>query len=140
MVPTRKSLIVYWIVTLYVALTSLAAGVGDVLHAPPLFRVLIHLGYPPHFGTLLGVWKVLGALALLARRRPLLKEWAYAGLFFDFSAAVVAHAAAGDGATAVLAPLLALAALVGSWYLRPASRRLAETWGATTSSVRPGAR
>jgi DoxX-like family len=43
------------------------------------------------------VWKVLGAVALLAPGYPLLKEWAYAGFFIDFSAAMVAYASAGDG-------------------------------------------
>jgi len=125
---SRKWLIAYWAFTLYVALESLWAGVTDVLHAPPLFEVLLRLGYPPHFGTLLGVWKVLGAVALLAPRYPLLKEWAYAGMFFNFSAAVVAHASTGDGIVWYVGPVLSIGALVASWYLRPQSRRLAGTF------------
>jgi len=54
----------YWTFTLYVATTSLWAGVINVLHAAPLFEELLRLGYPAHFVTLLGIWKVLGALAL----------------------------------------------------------------------------
>ncbi|HEY2743797.1 MAG TPA: DoxX family protein, partial [Polyangia bacterium] len=111
---TRNALIGYWLLTLYVAATALAAGALDILHAPPLFSVLIRLGYPPHFATLLGAWKVLGAIALLAPRRPLLKEWAYAGMFFDYSSALVAHSAAGDAAFALVGPLVGIAALVGS--------------------------
>jgi hypothetical protein len=117
--------IAYWVLTLYVGLTSLGAGVVDLLHAQPLFGILLRLGYPPHFATVLGVWKVLGAVVLLAPRLPLLKEWAYAGLFVEFSAAIVAHAAAGDGLGSMVGPALEAAALVASWWLRPASRRLA---------------
>ena len=84
---SRRMLTWYWVFTLYIALESLWAGATDILHAPPLFGILLHLGYPPHFGTMLGVWKLLGAVALLLPGYPLLKEWAYAGMFFDFSAA-----------------------------------------------------
>src|SRR5262249_22195451 len=82
---SRKWTIAYWVLTLFIAFNQLWAGATDILHAQPLFGVLLHLGYPPHFGTMLGVWKVLGAVVLLVPRRPLVKEWAYAGLFFDFS-------------------------------------------------------
>jgi hypothetical protein len=95
------------------------------LHAPPLYTETLRLGYPPHFSTLLGAWKVLGAVALLAPGYPLVKEWAYAGFFIDFSAAVVAYAAAGDGVVSYIGPVVAIAALITSWYLRPTSRRLA---------------
>jgi hypothetical protein len=126
---SRKWMIAYWVFTLYIASTQLWGGVTDILHAPPLFAILLHLGYPPHFSTLLGTWKVLGAVALLAPRYPLLKEWVYAGMFFDFSAAMVAHAAAGDGVASQIGPLLSIAMLFGSWYLRPQPRRLAGTPG-----------
>jgi hypothetical protein len=119
--------IAYWGCTLFVVLTSLWAGVTDILRAPPLYEVLLRLGYPPHFATILGTWKVLGAIALVVPRYRLLKEWAYAGLFFDFTAAVVAQIVAGDGAAASIAPLVSTGALIASWYLRPPSRRLAET-------------
>ena len=58
---------------------------------------LLRLGYPPHFSTLLGVWKVLGAVALVVPGYPLVKEWAYAGFLIDFSGAMVAYTSVGDG-------------------------------------------
>lgn len=115
---------IYWATTLFVAATALVAGTMDILHAPPLYDIVLRLGYPPHFATLLGVWKILGALALLAPRRPLLKEWAYAGMLIDYSAAVIAHVAAGDDVGAIIAPLFTMVLLAASWQLRPASRRL----------------
>jgi hypothetical protein len=123
----KRSLVAYWVMTLYIALTALVSGVMDIVHMQPLFGVMQRLGYPPHFGTLLGIWKVIGAVVLVAPRRPLVKEWAYAGMFIEFSAAIVAHAAAGDGAKVFVGPTLSILVLAASWYLRPAWRRLPGT-------------
>lgn len=83
-----------------------------------------HLGYPAYFVALLGVWKLLGVAAVLAPRRPRLKEWAYAGFAFDLSGAAVSHLVSGDGVGQTLVPLLLLGVGLASWTLRPASRRL----------------
>jgi uncharacterized membrane protein YphA (DoxX/SURF4 family) len=84
----------------------------------------VHLGYPSYFLVLLGIWKVLGAVALLIPRHPLLKEWAYAGAFFTYTGAIVSHLTTGYDRSEVglLAALTILTVL--SWALRPASRRL----------------
>jgi hypothetical protein len=121
-----KWLNLYWIATVYLVLTSLWGGSAAIVHARPLFDEVLRLGYPPHFSTLLGVWKVLAAAALAVPRRPLLKEWAYAGLFVDFTGAMVAYASVGDGLSSFIGPVLAMGALLLSWSLRPPSRRLAE--------------
>jgi hypothetical protein len=73
--------------------------------------------------VLLGTWKVLGAVALLVPRRPLLKEWAYAGAFFTYSGAIVSHLTTGYDLAELwlLGVLTALTVL--SWALRPSSRR-----------------
>jgi DoxX-like family len=124
---SKARLRLYWLATLYVVISSFAAGIIDILHAPPLSNILEHLGYPPHFGTMLGAWKVLGAVALMVPRYPLVKEWAYAGMFFDFIGAVVAHASAGDSVVWYIGPVVSIAALITSWFLRPDSRRLTGT-------------
>jgi hypothetical protein len=121
--PSR-AFIWYWVGTLFVALTALGAGIADVLHAQPLYGMLLHLGYPGYFATLLGLFKVAGAVVLLAPRSPLLKEWAYAGMFIDYCCAIVSHAVSGDGVGAFMGPLFALVALAASWRLRPEARRL----------------
>jgi hypothetical protein len=98
----------------------------DILRVQPVFGILLHLGYPAYFGTILGIWKVLGALALLAPRYPRVKEWAYAGMFIDFTAASASYVAVGERAVSNMSgPIMSMVVLAASWALRPSSRRLA---------------
>lgn len=76
---------------------------------------------------LLGGFSDLGAAAVLAPRTALLKEWAYAGMFFDLTGAAASHAASGDPLSKVLIPVLLTGLAVASWALRPSSRRLPGT-------------
>ena len=116
----------YWAATGLVGFAFAAGGFADLTHAPAVFEGMTHhLGYPAYFVTLLGAWKVLGALAVLAPRLPRLKEWAYAGIAFDLTGAAFSHAAAGDGAAKVATPLVLLGIAAVSWALRPGSRTLA---------------
>jgi DoxX-like family len=71
-----------------------------------------HLGYPTYFLVLLGSWKAVRAVALLVPRRPLLKEWSYAGAFFTYTGAIVSHLTTSYnlGEVPVLAVLTALVA------------------------------
>jgi hypothetical protein len=99
-------------------------GIWDIARLPIVAGLVAHLGYPSYFLVLLGTWKVLGALALLIPRRPLLKEWAYAGAFFTYTGAMASHLTTGYalGELALLIPLTVLTVL--SWALRPPSRRI----------------
>jgi uncharacterized membrane protein YphA (DoxX/SURF4 family) len=115
----------YWITTGLLAFAFLGGGVLDLSGSPDIEAQLAHLGYPAYLATLLGVWKVLGALAILAPGLPRLKEWAYAGMMFDLTGAVASHAAVGDGAAQLVAPIVLLGILAASWALRPAARTLA---------------
>src|SRR5260221_14123271 len=113
---SRRATLAYWLCTLFVAVTALSAGIMDVLHVEPLFGLLLPLGYPSYFATILGVWKILGAIVLVAPRYPLVKEWAYAGMVIDYSSAILSHLASGDGAGAIAGPILSMVALAMSWY------------------------
>jgi hypothetical protein len=66
-------------------------GIWDIARIPYVRNLVTHLGYPSYLLVLLGCWKVPGAVALLVPRRPLLKEWAYAGAFFTYTGAIVSH-------------------------------------------------
>jgi uncharacterized membrane protein YphA (DoxX/SURF4 family) len=85
---------------------------------------MTHLGYPPYFMVILGVWKVLGGIAVLIPRTPRLKEWAYAGMFFDLTGATASHASVGDPIAKIVTPLIIVGIVIASWALRPASRRV----------------
>jgi hypothetical protein len=117
----------YWAATTLVCSELLVGGVWDVQRFPQVSSLTAHLGYPSYFLVLLGLWKLLGALALFSPRLPLLKEWAYAGVMFTDTGAIASHLTMGYsiGELTVLVPLAALTVL--SWALRPPSRRLAGT-------------
>ncbi len=123
----------YWISTGLVGLDFLIGGAFQVARSPQAMQGFAHLGYPAYFVTMLGVWKILGAIVLLLPALPRLKEWAYAGIFFDVTAAVVSVIAVGDGWGPALLPLAFVVLTLASWALRPTSRTLATT--ATRSSA-----
>jgi hypothetical protein len=106
-----------------------SGGVAHVLHVQASVDGFVRLGYPLHFVTLLGIWKILGALAVLAPKFPRLKEWAYAGIAFDLTGAAFAWAVVGgsdslSNAGHIIVPLAGLAVAFTSWALRPDSRKL----------------
>ena len=113
----------YWTTTILIALAFLSGGAAYLFRADVPLRGMAELGYPAYFVTILGAWKVLGGLAILAPRLPLLKEWAYAGIAFDLTGAAFSHAAVGDPVVKVIVPLVLLAIAAVSWALRPASRK-----------------
>jgi DoxX-like family len=94
------------------------------LQLPPFIGIIRHLGYPPYLMSILGVWYFFAGIALLVPRFPLVKEWAYAGLMFNYTGAAVSHLVVGDGAGALAGPIFFGALVVISWAHRPPSRRL----------------
>jgi len=123
--------VTYWVVTVLIALETLVGGVTDLIHGrsilvagPPVADVVTHLGYPLYFVRIIGVWKVLGGIVLLIPGYARLKEWAYAGIFFELSGAAVSWLAYEHNVGEAVVPMvLALLALV-SWALRPQDRLL----------------
>ena len=97
-------------------------GGWDVARLSFVRDLVTHLGYPSYFLVLLGTWKMLGAVALLIPRRPVLKEWAYAGMIFDLSSAAISRTMAGNDPVKILPPLLAAVIVIFSWRLRPIGR------------------
>jgi hypothetical protein len=125
---TKAKNIVYWTTTGLIAFFiggGGAAQIAQYLGNP--HGVVPVLDYPMYFFAILGFWKVLGAIAILVPRFPRLKEWAYAGIFFDLTGAAASCAAVGGyGAYAfhVIAPLILAVLAVASWELRPESRTI----------------
>lgn len=114
----------YWATTSILAFALFAGGVADLMHPRAIDEGMAHLGYPVYVATILGVWKVPGAIVLLAPRLPRLKEWAYAGAFFDMTGAVASHILSGDTFLQFLAPTIFAFCTIVSWALRPESRTL----------------
>jgi hypothetical protein len=125
---TKAKNIAYWTTTILVAIFIGSGGVAQVAqYLGNPHGVVPILGYPMYFFAILGFWKVLGAIAILVPRYPRLKEWAYAGIFFDLTGAAASVAAVGSyGVYAfhVLAPLILAVLAMASWALRPQSRIL----------------
>ena len=125
---SKRNKIIYWIATLWLSLGMISTG------AVQLFKqkagqggldTITELGYPIYILTILGVWKVLGVIAVLIPKFPLLKEWAYAGFFFAMSGAIFSHMASGNSIKKIFPPLLLLILTMVSWYFRPPGRKIA---------------
>jgi hypothetical protein len=119
---TKPRVIGYWVATGLLAATFLAGGAAELASAPGVVASTLALGYPAYVLTIVGVWKVLTVPALLAPRLPRLKEWAYAGIFFDLTGAAASHAFSGDLPGRIATPLVILVIAAASWALRPPSR------------------
>ena len=120
---TKKNKIIYWITTGFLAFGMLAGGVQQLLQIGGYVEIITQLGYPLDILSILGAWKILGVIAVLVPKFPLLKEWAYAGFFFAMSGAAISHTVAGQPFTEALPSLILLTVTVASWYFRPASRK-----------------
>lgn len=127
----KRNKFIYWIATLWLASGMLSTGLLQLLKmkaegavSPPGVDGITHLGYPIYFLTILGIWKILGVIALLVPKFPLVKEWAYAGFFFAMSGAIFSHIAVGDPLKEIFPSLLLLILTVVSWYFRSAGRKI----------------
>jgi hypothetical protein len=121
---TKRNKIIYWIATLWLSLGMVSTGIVQLLRGKEEVDFITRLGYPEYFLVILGIWKILGVVAILVPRFPLVKEWAYAGFFFAMSGAIFSHLAHGDEAKEFFGPTLLLILTVVSWYFRPAERKL----------------
>lgn len=122
---TKRNKIIYWIATIWLSLGMVSTGIVQLIKLKEEVEMMGHLGYPLYFLTIIGVWKILGVIAILVPKFPLIKEWAYAGFFFVMSGAVFSHFAVGDDAKEYFGPVLLLVLTAVSWYFR--SYRAART-------------
>ena len=127
----KRNRIIYWIATIWLSLGMVSTGTVQLLKlkgdGPGSLDTMTALGFPAYFVTLLGVAKILGVIALLLPRLPLLKEWAYAGFFFMMSGAIFTHISAGNSMSETIPSFLLLVLTMISWYFRPSSRKILTT-------------
>lgn len=121
---TKRNKIIYWISTIWLALGMLSSAIVQLIKVKEEVDNITQLGYPVYFLTIIGIWKILGLVALFVPKFLLLKEWAYAGFFFAMSGATISHIASGNSIAKILPSLLLLVLTVVSWYFRPVDRKI----------------
>jgi uncharacterized membrane protein len=122
---SKRNKIIYWIATALLAIGMLQSGIFAALRTKQWIDLVTALGYPVYFLTILGIWKILGVIAILIPGFKLVKEWAYAGFFFAMTGALISHLACGDFAVkAILGPVFQIVFIILSWYFRPLSRKI----------------
>jgi len=120
----KGKLITYWVATALLSIGMLGSGIAQLMRAKEMVGILTHLGYPLYLMSILGTWKILGVIAILLPGFKLVKEWAYAGLFFTMTGALISHLIMGDSGKAVIGPAAQTIFIVLSWYCRPANRKI----------------
>ena len=121
---TKRNKIIYWVVTVFLSIGMLAGGIQQMLQTGAFNEIFAYLGYPLYLLSIIGVWKILGVIAILIPRFPLLKEWAYAGFFFVMSGAFISHMVVGQAFVEAVPSLILMTVTVLSWYFRPADRKI----------------
>ncbi|WP_205511549.1 DoxX family protein [Longitalea arenae] len=92
----KKTNIFYWVFTGLFAFLMLGSAIPDIMSHPVAIQGMhVELGYPKFFVPFIGVAKLLGVIAILVPGFPRIKEWAYAGLFFDLIGATFSILAIG---------------------------------------------
>ena len=122
---TKRNRIIYWATTGFLAFGMLSQAFAQIFHAKGYVdMIIVHLGYPLYFLNIIGIWKLLGVIAILIPRFILVKEWAYAGFFFVMSGAIFSHIASGDSMKDLVPASVLLILIVVSWYFRPENRKI----------------
>jgi hypothetical protein len=93
----KRNKIIYWIVTGLLTVLMLMSAVMYFMNYEMVSATFLKLGFPTFVIYPLAIAKILGLIAILSKKSKLLKEWAYAGFFFDFVLAFFAHIVAQDG-------------------------------------------
>jgi len=119
----KRDKVIYWIATVWLAAAMVASAIQQIFTIGGFVPIMEKLEYPVYFSIILGIWKLLGVIALLMPKLPLLKEWAYAGFFFVLSGAFISHIALGNKSMELFVPVFLLIITVLSWYFRPASKK-----------------
>lgn len=121
---SKRNKIIYWVSTLWLSLGMVSTGIVQLIQKQSEVDFITGLGYPAYLLIIIGIWKILGVVVVLAPKLPLLKEWAYAGFFFVMSGAIISHIAVNNGIKEIAPALLLLVLTIVSWLFRPADRKL----------------
>ena len=121
---SKRNNIIYWISTLWLSLGMASTGIVQCMQKESEVAFITGLGYPAYLLIIIGIWKLLGVIVVLAPKLPLMKEWAYAGFFFVMSGALFSHFAVNNGIKEIAPALLLLVLTIVSWLFRPTNRKI----------------
>jgi hypothetical protein len=124
--------------TAILAFGALSGGIAELAHRRDNVEGILHLGYPLYFVSIIGFWKVLGGIPVVVPRFPRLKEWAYAGIFFNMTGAAASHAVCGEALWHDIVTLAFAVLAIASWALRPQNRALGVLFPAKTGAHASG--
>lgn len=122
---TNAKTVGYWVTTA-ILVFCMTGGIFEMLGLEQTIDGIMRLGYPAYIIPALGLGKVLAIITLLHPGVPRLKEWAYAGIFFNMLGAIVSHIACHDPAWILVVTVAIALITLASWALRPQSRRLGD--------------
>lgn len=115
---TKTNNLVYWISTIIFSGLMIFSAVGGLKPTQQSIQI-IHdgLGYPIYFIQFISVAKLLGVIIILIPGRGRIKDWAYAGLFFDLAGAIYSGiAASGKFDPLILTMLIWIVPAIFSYY------------------------
>lgn len=121
---SKKNIIIYWIATLWLALGMVSTGIVQIIKMEEEVANFTKLGYPTYLMTIIGIAKMLGVIAILSPKFPILKEWAYAGFTYTMMGAIISHIVVQDEVSSLFGPALLLILTFISRYFRPESRKI----------------
>ena len=121
---SKKNTIIYWIATLWLALGMVSTGIVQIIKMEEEVANFTKLGYPTYLMTIIGIAKMLGVIAILSPKFPILKEWAYAGFTYTMMGAIISHIVVQDELSSLFGPALLLVLTFISRYFRPESRKI----------------
>ena len=133
---TDRRKLSYWITTA-ILVFCMTGGFFELGRVPTTIKGITALGYPAYIIPVLGLGKILAILAILWPGFPRLKEWAYAGIFFNMVGATASHLAHHEATWHVVVTVAITALTLASWALRPPGRTLGTLVGARPLVNRP---
>jgi uncharacterized membrane protein len=129
----------YWVITVLLVFAMISGGAAELTRQKETIDGMILLGYPVYFVMIIGFWKILGGIVLLVPGFGRVKEWAYAGIFFNMTGAAVSHIVMGSAAWHIVVTLTLAALTAASWALRSQSRTLGELFPARVRAAQAAA-
>ncbi|MBS1529813.1 MAG: DoxX family protein [Bacteroidetes bacterium] len=112
---SRVTKVIYWVTTTIIAAMFFITGVGNLVPFDHIAHDMTHLGYPWYFMNILGTWKIAASLTLLFPFPQRVKNWAYAGAFFDLTGAALSRFFVHDPLISIIIPLMILIPVATSY-------------------------